>query len=302
MTEKLCVVVVTYNRKTLLARCLNALLGQTRLPDQILVVNNASTDGTAALLCQEFPQVAVLNLPKNIGGAGGYHTGLAWASQRDFDWISLMDDDGQPTPTCLEALLNGSDSSLRVRAPLVLSEADPSRLAFRLYWQGQTIITRVQAEQVAQNGLLWAYINPFNGLLLAREVVEKIGLPEKGMFLWGDDYEYFLRIKCAGINLATVVKAHFYHPPDRMQFGQVRLLFKTLPVYYANDPFKDYLIVRNQAYILKKYRGWPGWVAHVLRHLIFYGQQARYKEFPNVLTAAWHGARADFSHHQKFLP
>ena len=72
ITERVCAVLVTFNRKTLLRTCLNSLLKQTRPIDQILIVDNASSDGTPELLREEFPQLPLLRLDRNTGGAGGF--------------------------------------------------------------------------------------------------------------------------------------------------------------------------------------------------------------------------------------
>src|SRR4051812_35207484 len=77
-----CAVVVTYNRKALLTECLQALGAQTRAPDEILVVDNASTDGTAAMVREHFPDVRLEALDTNRGGAGGFHHGLDAAHRR----------------------------------------------------------------------------------------------------------------------------------------------------------------------------------------------------------------------------
>ncbi len=301
MSETVCAVVVTYNRKELLRRCLKAILAQTRPPETILVVNNASTDGTAAMLKQEFPEIRHLEMPENMGGAGGFHYGIAWAVERGFTWISVMDDDGQPAPDCFARLLVSPDPSLQVRGALVLNEADESQLAFTLYPTPNPIDTVIEAEKLAKGDIIHQYISPFNGLFIASSVVEAIGLPEKEFFFWGDEYEYFLRLKRAQVPMGIITTARFYHPRDRMQIYKVRLVFKEFPVYFANNPLKDYLIVRNQAYILKKYLGWAGWLAHVARHLVFNWQQTGKAQSRSVFQAAWHGARADFSHHKKFL-
>jgi len=72
-------VVVTYNRKSLLMRCLLALLRQTRPLQKIIVVDNASTDGTREELAQEGyldeSAIEYVRLEHNTGGAGGFHTG-----------------------------------------------------------------------------------------------------------------------------------------------------------------------------------------------------------------------------------
>ena len=91
-------VVVTYNRKELLRECLVALRAQTRPPDHVLVVDNASTDGTLELVSEEFGEVELLALPENVGGAGGFHAGLERAYASGAEWAWLMDDDTVPQP------------------------------------------------------------------------------------------------------------------------------------------------------------------------------------------------------------
>src|SRR5947209_6364655 len=109
MAERVCAVVVTFNRKALLPNCLNSLLSQTRLPDAIVVIDNASTDGTRDLLDKDFPNLERVNLPRNTGGAGGFKAGMHWALTRDFDWIWVMDDDIEMKPDCLENMLSFQD-------------------------------------------------------------------------------------------------------------------------------------------------------------------------------------------------
>lgn len=88
---KVAAVVVTYNRKELLRECLQALLNQTRPLDEIIVVDNASTDGTDQMIPEEFPQITHVRLPENIGGAGGFHEGMKLAYEKGHDWIWVMD-------------------------------------------------------------------------------------------------------------------------------------------------------------------------------------------------------------------
>src|SRR3954454_4454835 len=85
-----CAVVVTYNRLDLLTRCLEHLEAGSRPPDSILVVDNASTDGTAAMLAER-GGVEVLRLAQNGGGAGGFERGLEHAFRQGHDWLWLLD-------------------------------------------------------------------------------------------------------------------------------------------------------------------------------------------------------------------
>lgn len=109
-------VVVTYNRKDLLVQCLSAALGQSKPLDGIVVVDNASTDGTREFLRSEGflsrDNVTLLSLEENSGGAGGFYTGLKYAMDNGADWVWMMDDDAVPNPDALEKLLlNSLDAS-----------------------------------------------------------------------------------------------------------------------------------------------------------------------------------------------
>src|SRR3954447_15177950 len=104
--ERVCAVVVTYNRVELLRECLTALEAQTRPLDRILVIDNKSTDGTAEMVRSEHPGVELVELPENRGGAGGFYEGTRRAYDDGYDWLWLMDDDTIPNATALEKLLD----------------------------------------------------------------------------------------------------------------------------------------------------------------------------------------------------
>src|SRR5881227_1028098 len=109
-SERVCAVVVTHNRVELLRRCLSALAGQTVPVERVLVIDNASTDGTADVVRDEFPSVKLVRLEHNVGGAGGFHEGMRRAHEAGFDWIWLMDDDTLASDDALEQLLRASSA------------------------------------------------------------------------------------------------------------------------------------------------------------------------------------------------
>ncbi len=101
-------VVVTFDRLPLLQR-LVARLREVPALDEVLVVDNASTDGTGEWLAGVGGRVRARTLDDNGGGAGGFHDGLDWAVERGADLVWLMDDDGLPEPDCLSTLLKHRD-------------------------------------------------------------------------------------------------------------------------------------------------------------------------------------------------
>src|SRR5215469_16397890 len=114
-------VVVTYNRRDLLLEALAAVHAQTRVPDAVIVVDNASTDGTGAAVRAQFPAVQLAELTRNTGGAGGFAYGMARALDGAADLIWLMDDDTVPEPGALEAMLAARDRYLGQPPALVAS-------------------------------------------------------------------------------------------------------------------------------------------------------------------------------------
>ncbi|MEJ5168402.1 MAG: glycosyltransferase, partial [Arcobacteraceae bacterium] len=111
---KICTVVVTYNRYNLLKECLDALLNQTYKTD-ILLVDNASTDGTDNKIKEdgylEHSNLIYRRLESNLGGAGGFHFGVKYALENNYDFVWLMDDDAEPELDCLELLMNHTDKA-----------------------------------------------------------------------------------------------------------------------------------------------------------------------------------------------
>lgn len=257
---RVCAVVVTFKRQELLSHCLLALQRQTCPPDHILVVDNASNDGTLELLTREFPSVETLPLPENVGGAGGFHAGMKHAFDGGFDWLWLMDDDGKPAPDCLALLLDAGEEP-GVRVPLQQDRA--GRLYGVSVWKrGEVdVAERLAAKEQAVEGK-WVF--RFVGPLIAREVVEKVGLPREEFFIWFDDIEYALRIGSrTKFPVVAVPRALFAH-----DFGtnprEARFLWRrSLRSYYA--PWKLYYGARNPLTTFLHERRRAGELRHFLK-------------------------------------
>jgi rhamnopyranosyl-N-acetylglucosaminyl-diphospho-decaprenol beta-1,3/1,4-galactofuranosyltransferase len=119
--------VVTRDRRILLGEALTAIRSQTRPPDAVVVVDNASADGTAAMVRARFPETDLLALPANTGGAGGFAIGLAHALDLGAGAVWLMDDDTLPEPGALAALLAARE---RATGP----DGPPPVVASRVVW------------------------------------------------------------------------------------------------------------------------------------------------------------------------
>jgi GT2 family glycosyltransferase len=187
-------VVVTYQRLELLRDALAAVLGQVRPPDAVLVVDNASTDGTAEAVRAEFPEVDLHVLRHNTGGAGGFAAGLRRALESGADLVWLMDDDTVPREDALLRLLEaraGAAAPALVASRVVWTDGRDHPMNTPRPWP---LARRRQREAAAAQGCVAVRSASFVSVLLDADAVRAVGLPVADYFLWNDDFEYTARL------------------------------------------------------------------------------------------------------------
>jgi rhamnopyranosyl-N-acetylglucosaminyl-diphospho-decaprenol beta-1,3/1,4-galactofuranosyltransferase len=303
--SRIVAVVVTWNRAELLARILRAVDAQQTRPDAVVVVDNASTDATPEVLAQLTAELVtplhVVRLDRNTGGAGGFHAGMVTAAELDADLYWLMDDDGQPQPDCLATLLEHVDR-YDFLGPAVVAEDDQRRLCFPIRIPGTARVVHdlADVERAAVDGLLEDVVIPFNGVLVTRDLVSRIGLPREEFFIWGDDVEYLWRARRAGARVATVVPTRFLHPVVG-DLGTPMMFGRTTYNHTPSD-LKHYCMVRNNVTNLKEYVGRLGVLAFLVKTVWFYLFTRPGLGRLRLSAQAWAAARrGDFTGHERFL-
>lgn len=215
-------VVVTYDRRDLLLACLEALAGQTEPVRRVLVVDNASTDGSEAHVAAHRPAGLVvdwLRLPRNGGGAEGFHAGVAAARAGDAGWLWLMDDDCAPAPDALERLLaspRAQDPGVAMLAPLVVTPEGAAmplnRGWLRRRWLRSPLVG-LAPEHVA-GGEVELHFASLVGPLVRAEAARAVDPPRRDMFIWFDDLEWCDRLRSVG-TLWLVPEARIAHADPR---------------------------------------------------------------------------------------
>jgi GT2 family glycosyltransferase len=209
--ETVAVVVVTYNRADLLGPMLAGLAALERLPDAVIVVDNASTDHTREVLeAAANPGLQVLRMTENLGGAGGFHHGMRAAHEQGFDRIWLMDDDVVPAPDCLTVLLAQDEPCLmavREDRAGALVEKSATSFDLRRPWAVKPKTAMVETDFGTRGAMperVEIHVVAFEGFLVRREVVDRIGLPDPSYFIFYDDVDFALRARRAGYRIWAV--------------------------------------------------------------------------------------------------
>ncbi len=207
--NKIVAVVVTYNRKELLEENIKALLNQSYENLDILIIDNASTDGTEEVVKKYVSdKLKYMNTGANLGGAGGFNFGIRQAIERNYDYCWVMDDDTIPTPTALESLVNKTK----------ILNNDFSFLGSLVKWKDNKSICKMNVQIINPNWLdeyekiddrlINIERSSFVSCYINLEVAKKVGLPITQFFIYGDDWEYTIRlgkVKKGYLDLDSVV-------------------------------------------------------------------------------------------------
>lgn len=226
--EKIIAVVVSCNRYQALKHCIEKIRNQSQPVHQILVVNNGSSDYSTVWLDQQTDLVHLYQ--DNHGPAGGFHTGIDWAHKHGYTWIWCMEDDSQPQQDTLQQLFKHQDVSLSLYNSVVVDERDMETLVYRTAGKNK--------RQELNSTILNGYAHPFNGSLIHRAIVDRVGLPNPKLFYWGEGSDYFYRItKKHGIPAKTITTSIHLHPAYSTNLSS--------DWKFASD-WKMYFFIRNR--------------------------------------------------------
>lgn len=276
--KRIACIIVTYNRLQLLKECINSLKNQTYSSFDIIVVNNGSSDGTQEWLLGQKDIRTITQ--ENLGGAGGFYTGMKTAYDDGYEWVWMMDDDGVAEKAQLENLLEGAENcQSKFLNALVCNICNPELLSFSLVLNG-SVIKRV--DEAKQQSFIFDSINPFNGTLIHRDVIERIGFVKKEMFIWGDEIEYTLRAKMAGFKQFTITSAIHFHPSIKSPQLRIIPFIKRYTVDVPSNKERAYIKYRNNGYICHTY--YPNKeIIEKMKYAIYFITHLKFKEYISFL-------------------
>jgi GT2 family glycosyltransferase len=259
-------VTIAYNGAHVLRQHLRGLGAQSRRIDEIVVVDNASTDGTQSVL-SEHPQVTTLRLSENLGIGGGLAAGLAYAAtQKKHAWVWIFDQDSLPAPDALERLLGGlhdlqhDAEKIAILAP-VCTNAQTGMAYPALKWGGYRFVPVCFSPD---QPVAFADLVISSGSLMRNEAIQKAGLPRQDFFMDFVDYEHCLRLRSLGYLVAVVRDSKLDHaigtPTVFRIFGRVKS-------WTDHAPWREYYMTRNEIVTMWRYYPSPLSKAFVLYRL-----------------------------------
>jgi rhamnopyranosyl-N-acetylglucosaminyl-diphospho-decaprenol beta-1,3/1,4-galactofuranosyltransferase len=183
--------VVTHNRRDLLRWTLGGIYHQTRVPDDVVVVDNCSSDGTEAMIRAEFPSVRYFRIDDDNGFGAGLARGMA-SYDRDFDFVWLLEDDSRPHRNALERCLTIADRIPQLG--VIGLGGGKLRRGVPVHGAGLAFDqTEIGAKLYQSDFLL---LDP---ALVSRDAIEAVGFPRSDFFISMEDVEYTNRIGSAGL-------------------------------------------------------------------------------------------------------
>jgi len=228
--QEVIAVIITYNNYWGLKKLVENLLSQTKPPDEIVIVDNASKDETEKIK-SNFPFITYIKLNENIGSAGGYYVGLETALDKKSKFIFTTDDDILYSRDVLENLVK----------TFYFLEKDKKNIA----------TVRCVDEWYKYDFPMRFTTAPWHGTLFSTEAIKKIGLPNPKYFIYGEDLEYSLRLAKNGYTFWGSPQSRFLKKREGHKLDRKFFFMRATPYL---QPFRLYYAFRNEMYIYLKYK------------------------------------------------
>ena len=216
---------LNWNRADETLACLETLAAQTFPRLRLLVVDNGSTDDSAARIRAAFPQVEVLTNRRNLGFAAGANVGLRRALAAGADLVFLVNNDTLIDAPAVEHLVAHMRPEVGIAAPLIYYADEPERI-----WSAGGQVRRLLLEKYddRQGQVDWGgWTGPLErdfvtgcGVMLSRRLLERVGLFDERFFMYYEDSDLCLRARRAGFRILVVPQARMWHKVARSSGGR----------------------------------------------------------------------------------
>lgn len=219
MKQNVAVIICNFNKKEFVLQCIDSVRALRYQNITIYVVDNASTDGSAEAIQAQFgDDVHLIVNPENLGGSGGFNTGIREALKEDYPYIYLLDNDVILDHYALSELVAYLDShpGAAIAGSVIYSMDHPDELqemGAKIDWDNYYITPCgkgwLDSGKPAKT-MECDYV-PACSMLVRTEAVRKVGIMDESNFIYWDDIEWGHRMKQAGYQVAVVPSSKVWH-------------------------------------------------------------------------------------------
>jgi GT2 family glycosyltransferase len=298
LPKRIAIIIVHLHGFDLTNGCLCSLAASGCTGFDVVLVDNGSSDGSAAQLKARHPYIMLLRSPHNAGFTGGNNLGMQYALKEGYELVLLLNNDTFVSPGFLAPLLRYLDQNRNVAAvqPKIFFHHDHNKL-----WSAGSFFNKALGFTYTR-GLNKqdqpAYDTPVQvdwisgcALLVRSAVLRQTGLFADNMFLYFEDADLSFRIRQAGYKLAFVPASVIYHiaGASGKKEGQKNTV----------QPFVYYYNLRNRIWFLKRYSAWyllptvvlanSFYIGALMGFFLLRGRTAKFKAVLNALKDGWRG-------------
>ncbi len=283
--KKVAAIVVTYNRKELLYENIICLKKQSCKDVDILIIDNASDDGTKDYIKNfvDNKNVFYYNTGANLGGAGGFQYGVKKAVESGYKYVWLMDDDAMPQKNALHILMKVADKLNDNFGFLSGKVLWKDMSICKMNIQKKNLIEKVRDFNVNVQRIQMA---TFVSCFIRSDVIKDVGLPIKEFFIWADDLEYTRRISmkypCYLVNRSVVIHKCMNNCGSDICSDMPEKLERYRYAY------------RNEVYIYRRegIMGWIYWILKDIYHVcsvVVKSPEKKCKKIGIIISSAFKG-------------
>lgn len=290
MNPLVSVIIVNWNGKENLEECLHSLFAITYSPFEVIVVDNASTDGSVDLIKKEFPSVKIVEAKKNLGFAEGNNVGYKKCTGK---YILFLNNDCIVTKNFLDKLVLHlkNNPNVGIVQPTIIFHRPNTDLHNKINSIGSFFLKSgfLYHQDYGKNFVRQKYSKPFEVFsaygacfLANREVIEKVGLFDPDYFVYFEETDLCHRVWLAGYSVVTCPSVHVFHkgaqtsqklPPSFVQFhsfkNKLYSYLKNLDLYYLLTMFVPHLLISEVGSLLYIFFGKPDYTLAIQKAILW---------------------------------
>ena len=271
MHPKVGVILLNWNSFNHTSNCIQSLQLCDYPNFEIIVVDNGSEDGSGKLLKNTYPKISLIASPTNEGFAAGNNRGFEYASQQQYPYAMMLNNDVFVEPDFLSKLVQYMETHPKVGAiqPKIFFNHDRKKIwnggSYFLPWLGWTYAKRYQ-RKAGELQNQFQQVDWITGcaFLTKTAILKETGLLKEAFFIYYEDADLSFRISSKGYQLIFHPQSVIYHIAGSSNIVKV----KSKEGYVK--PIVHYLNSRNHIWFLKTWTKWYQWPSTLLTLILYY--------------------------------